>query len=146
MQMSDKGLALLKQFEACRTLAYQDCVGVWTIGYGWTQPVDGVSIHAGMAISKARADQLLHQGLDDYEHAVRSLVRVALSQAQFDALVDFTYNAGIRALADSTLLKRLNAGDYHGAADELLRWDKAAGHPLPGLARRRRAEREMFLS
>ena len=146
MKMSDAGLALLRQFEGCRTLAYQDCAGVWTIGYGWTQPVDGVSIHPGMTISQARAEALLRQGIGHYEQAVQALVTVPLRQTQFDALVDFAWNAGVNALAHSTLLRRLNAGDALGAADEFLRWSRAGGKVLPGLTRRRQAEREMFLS
>jgi lysozyme len=146
MKMSDAGLALLRRFEGCRTLAYRDCAGVWTIGYGWTQPVDGVPIHPGMTISQAQAEALLRQGIGHYEQAVQSLVTAPLRQPQFDALVDFTWNAGINALAHSTLLRRLNAGDMQGAAGEFLRWNRADGKVLPGLTRRRQAEREMFLS
>ncbi|MGN7915812.1 lysozyme [Enterobacter sp. 22466] len=146
MRMSDDGLTLLRKFESCRTVAYQDSVGVWTIGYGWTQPINGVSVHQGMTISRMQAEDLLSQGIAHYEQAVQSLVTVPLSQQQFDALVDFTYNTGIQALAYSTLLKRLNAGDYAAAADEFLRWNRAGGRVLAGLARRRHAERERFLS
>jgi GH24 family phage-related lysozyme (muramidase) len=146
MKMSENGLALLRQFESCRTTAYQDCAGVWTIGYGWTRPVNGVYIHAGMTLSKVTAENLLQHGLCRYEQAVRSRVKVPLTQPQFDALVDFTYNTGVTALVHSTLLTRLNSGDYRGAADELLRWDRAGGKVLAGLARRRRAERALFLS
>lgn len=146
MRMSDDGLDLLRQFESCQTRAYRDCTGVWTIGYGWTQPVDGVSIHPGMVISKAQAEDLLQQGIGFYEHAVESRVTVPLSQPQFDALVDFVWNTGINALAHSTLLRRLNAGDIPGASEEFLRWNRAGGKVLPGLTRRRQAERELFLS
>lgn len=146
MKMSDSGLALLRQFESCQTRAYRDCAGVWTIGYGWTQPVDGVSIHPGMTISKTRAEDLLQQGIGFYERAVEYLVTVPLSQRQFDALVDFVWNVGVNALTHSTLLRRLNAGDVQGAADEFLRWNRAGGKVLPGLTRRRQAEREKFLS
>ncbi|QGU36177.1 lysozyme [Enterobacter hormaechei] len=146
MQTSDKGIALIKEFEGCKLTAYQDSVGVWTIGYGWTQPVDGKPIRAGMTINKETAERLLKTGLVSYESDVSRLVKVGLTQGQFDALVSFTYNLGARSLSTSTLLRKLNAGDYAGAADEFLRWNKAGGKVLNGLSRRREAERALFLS
>lgn len=146
MQTSDKGIALIKQFEGCKLTAYQDSVGVWTIGYGWTQPVDGKPIRAGMTINQETAERLLKTGLVSYESDVSRLVKVGMTQGQFDALVSFTYNLGARSLSTSTLLRKLNAGDYAGAADEFLRWNKAGGKVLNGLTRRREAERALFLS
>ena len=146
MQTSDKGIALLKEFEGCKLTAYQDSVGVWTIGYGWTQPVDGKPIRAGMTIKQETAERLLKTGLVSYESDVSRLVKVGMTQGQFDALVSFTYNLGARSLSTSTLLRKLNAGDYAGAADEFLRWNKAGGKVLNGLTRRREAERALFLS
>ncbi|CAM8556988.1 lysozyme [Enterobacter hormaechei subsp. xiangfangensis] len=146
MQTSDKGVALIKQFEGCKLTAYQDSVGVWTIGYGWTQPVDGKPIRAGMTIKQETAERLLKTGLVSYESDVSRLVKVGLTQGQFDALVSFTYNLGARSLSTSTLLRKLNIGDYAGAADEFLRWNKAGGKVLNGLTRRREAERALFLS
>ncbi|HCR2108535.1 TPA: lysozyme [Enterobacter asburiae] len=146
MQTSEKGIALIKQFEGCKLTAYQDSVGVWTIGYGWTQPVDDKPIRAGMTIKQETADRLLKTGLVSYESDVSRLVKVGLTQGQFDALVSFTYNLGARSLSTSTLLRKLNAGDYAGAADEFLRWNKAGGKVLNGLTRRREAERALFLS
>ena len=146
MQTSDKGIALIKQFEGCKLTAYQDSVGVWTIGYGWTKPVDGKPIRAGMTIKQETAERLLKTGLVSYENDVSRLVKVDLTQGQFDALVSFTYNLGARPLSTSTLLRKLNAGDYAGAADEFLRWNKAGGKVLNGLTRRREAERALFLS
>lgn len=146
MQTSEKGIAVIKQFEGCKLTAYQDSVGVWTIGYGWTQPVDGKPIRAGMTIKQETAERLLKTGLVSYESDVSRLVKVDLTQGQFDALVSFTYNLGARSLSTSTLLRKLNAGDYAGAADEFLRWNKAGGKVLNGLTRRREAERALFLS
>ena len=146
MQISDKGIALIKQFEGCKLTAYQDSVGVWTIGYGWTKPVDGKPIRAGMTINQETAERLLKTGLVSYESDVSRLVKVGLTQGQFDALVSFTYNLGARSLSTSTLLRKLNAGDYAGASDEFLRWNKAGGKVLNGLTRRREAERALFLS
>lgn len=146
MQTSEKGIALIKEFEGCKLTAYQDSVGVWTIGYGWTQPVDGKPIRAGMTIKQETAERLLKTGLVSYENDVSRLVKVRLKQGQFDALVSFTYNLGARSLSTSTLLRKLNAGDCAGAADEFLRWNKAGGKVLNGLTRRREAERALFLS
>ncbi|EQC2606303.1 TPA: lysozyme [Enterobacter hormaechei] len=146
MQTSEKGIALIKEFEGCKLTAYRDSVGVWTIGYGWTQPVDGKPIRAGMTIKQETAERLLKTGLVRYESDVSRLVKVGLTQGQFDALVSFTYNLGARSLSTSTLLRKLNAGDYAGAADEFLRWNKAGGKVLNGLTRRREAERALFLS
>lgn len=146
MQTSDKGIALIKQFEGCKLTAYQDSVGVWTIGYGWTKPVDGKPIRAGMTIKQETAERLLKTGLVSYESDVSRLVKVGLTQGQFDALVSFTYNLGARSLSTSTILLKLNAGDYAAAADEFLRWNKAGGKVLNGLTRRREAERALFLS
>ncbi|WP_145954133.1 lysozyme [Kosakonia radicincitans] len=146
MQISNKGIALIKQFEGLRLDAYQDSVGVWTIGYGWTQPVDGKPITKGMVIKQETAERLLKTGLVSYESDVSKLVKVKLTQGQFDALVSFAYNLGTRALSTSTLLKKLNAGDYDGAADEFPRWNKAGGKELAGLTRRREAEFALFMS
>lgn len=149
MQTSDIGIALIKQFEGCKLTAYPDPGtggAPWTIGYGWTQPVDGKPVRPGMTIDQATADRLLKTGLVSYENDVSRLVKVKLSQGQFDALVSFTYNLGSRSLSTSTLLSKLNAGDYAGAADEFPRWNKASGKVLNGLTRRREAERALFLS
>ena len=146
MQTSEKGIALIKEFEGCKLTAYQDSIGVWTIGYGWTQPVDGKQIRAGMTMKQETAERLLKTGLVSYESDVSRLVKVGLTQEQFDALVAFTYNLGARSLSTSTLLRKLNAGDYAGAAEEFLRWNKAGGKVLNGLTRRREAERALFLS
>lgn len=149
MQTSPEGIALIKGFEGCRLTAYPDPGtggAPWTIGYGWTYPVDGKPIKPRMKIDQATADRLLKTGLVSYENDVQKLVKVKLTQNQFDALVSFAYNVGSRALSTSTLLKKLNSGDIKGAADEFLRWNKAGGKEMPGLTKRRKAEREVFLS
>lgn len=145
MEVSDNRLNFIRQFEGCELAAYQDAVGVWTIGYGWTNPVDGVAIHEGMTITRQRADELLSEGVKLYERGVTDLVTAPLNQNQFDALVSFTYNVGISAFAGSTLLKKLNVRDYAGAADEFSKWVNAGGRQLAGLATRRAAERKLFL-
>ncbi len=146
MQISNKGISLIKEFEGCRLKAYQDSAGVWTIGYGWTQPVDGRKIGPGMVIDQATAERLLKCGLVQYEQGVNQLVKVIINQGQFDALVSFAYNLGLRSLSTSTLLRKLNSGDKQGAADEFGKWVNAGGVRLNGLVKRRSAERELFLS
>ncbi|HBR6620580.1 lysozyme [Klebsiella pneumoniae] len=146
MQISKCGIELIKRFEGLRLKAYQDSVGVWTIGYGWTQPVDGKKVGPGMQIDQATADRLLKCGVVQYEQGVNQLVKVKITQGQFDALVSFAYNLGLRSLSTSTLLQKLNDGNKQGAADQFGRWVNAGGKRLDGLVARRAAEREMFLS
>ncbi|HGM6764213.1 TPA: lysozyme [Serratia marcescens] len=146
MNISKNGIELIKRFEGLELKAYQDSVGVWTIGYGWTQMVDGKKIAPGMRIDQATADRLLKCGVVQYEQGVNQLVKVRITQGQFDALVSFAYNLGLRSLSTSTLLRKLNDGDKQGAADEFGRWVNAGGKRLDGLVTRRAAERRMFLS
>lgn len=146
MRINKNGIELIKRFEGLELKAYPDSVGVLTIGYGWTQPVDGKKIVRGMVIDQETADRLLKCGVVQYEQGVNQLVKVKISQGQFDALVSFSYNLGLRSLSTSTLLRKLNAGDKPGAADEFSKWVNAGGVRLDGLVRRRAAERELFLS
>ncbi|NJO39832.1 MAG: lysozyme [Cyanobacteria bacterium CRU_2_1] len=139
-RINAKGLRLLKSFEGLRLEAYLDPVGIWTIGYGTTS-----GIGPGMVITEAEAEAFLRRDLRRFEGAVIDLVTVPVTDDQFSALVSFTYNVGEGALAGSTLLRLLNRGDYQGAADQLLRWNQGDGEVLPGLTRRRRAERALFL-
>jgi GH24 family phage-related lysozyme (muramidase) len=146
MQISKTGIEPIKHFEGLELKAYQDSVGVWTIGYGWTQPVDGKKVGPGMVIDQVTADRLLKCGVVQYEQGVNHLVKVKITQSQFDALVSFVYNLGLRSLSTSTLLQKLNAGDKQGAADQFGRWVNAGGVKMNGLVKRHAAEREMFLS
>ena len=139
-QINQAGVELLKQAEGLRLTAYKDPVGIWTIGYGSTR-----NVKPGMRISAEEAEQLLKMDLWRFERAVEVLVKVPLTDNQFSALVSFAYNVGEGALAKSTLLRKLNAGDYKGAAKEFGRWVKAGGTTLPGLVRRRKAEMQLFL-
>ena len=140
MEVSARGIALIQQFEGLRLKAYRDSTGLPTIGYGST-----IGVQMGDEITKAQALELLEADIERHADGVREHVDVLLTQAQFDALVSFTFNLGVGALKKSTLLRKLNAGDFQGAADELLRWVYAGGKELRGLVRRREAERAMFL-
>ena len=144
MKTSDRGVALIKAHEGLRLTAYTDPVGVWTIGYGHTTTAGPPKVERGMKITDAGADAILRQDLAKFEGYVSSAVKVPLNQNEFDALVSFTFNLGPGNLRSSTLLKKLNAGDRAGAADEFLKWTKAGGKTLPGLVKRREAERALF--
>ena len=126
--------------------AYKCPAGVWTIGYGHTGTVDGKLIGSGMTISAAKATELLKKDLASFEAAVNGCVTAPITQNMFDALVSFSFNVGAGALRRSALLRKLNAKDYNGAADEFPLWNKAGGKVLNGLVRRRMAEKELFLA
>lgn len=142
MKTSQAGIDLICAFEGFSPTPYLCPAKVWTIGFGSTA---GVTQHTP-AISRDEAMALLRLELGKYETSVRRLITAPLNQNQFDALVSFTYNLGTGALQRSTLRAKLNRGEYEAAASELMRWVSAGGKKLPGLVRRRGAERELFLS
>ena len=147
MKTSNKGKAIIKQYEGFRAKPYLCPAGVPTIGYGATYYTDGSKVALRDApISEADADKLLDKMLGKYEDAVNRYVQVPITQNQFDALVSFCYNLGQEALRKSTLLKKVNSKDYNGAADQFLRWNLAGGKVLAGLTKRRTDERKLFLS
>ena len=142
MKISQTGLDLIKRFEGCELEAYQDAVGIWTIGYGHTGP----NVHEGLKITQAHADAILAQDVGRFASGVAANVRVALNQSEFDALVSFAFNVGLGAFRTSTLLKLLNNNTDRGTvASEFLRWNKAGGKVLEGLTKRRNAEKALFL-
>jgi lysozyme len=140
MAINSQGVKLIKSFEGMELEAYQDTVGVWTIGYGHTKTAE-----PGMVITEAKAEELLRQDLEEFEEAVTEAVQVSINSNQFSALVSFCFNLGADSLFQSTLLKLLNQGDFQGAADQFPRWNKAGRQVLEGLTRRRKAERALFL-
>lgn len=139
MHISDAGLALIRQSEGLRLRAYLCPAGIPTIGYGST-----AGVKMGQTITAERAEELLREDLRQFEAAVSRLVKVPLSQGQFDALTSFAFNLGAKSLEKSTLLRLLNAGDYPGAAAQFDRWVYASGKKLSGLVKRRAAERALF--
>ena len=147
MRISEKGLAMIEKFEGCLLKASNKLDGVWTIGYGQTGSYYGKRVRRGMTTTKALAHAWLRDhSIKTYEDAVTQAVKVPLNQNQFDALVSFAYNVGVGALKQSTALRKLNAGDYAGAADALTMWTKCKGKVLAGLVRRRKEERALFLT
>ena len=141
MKTSEVGVELIKEFEGCKQVAYQDSVGVWTIGYGHTKDV-----YEGQLAIKKTIEKWLQEDLEEFESYVSKLVKVELNQNQFDALVAWTYNLGPTNLKESTMLRKLNYGDYESVPDEMRRWNKAGGEVLNGLVRRRDAEANLFSS
>jgi len=141
MRLSSAGLELLRKSEGFRNQAYRDVTGVATIGYGH-RLLPGESFPGGL--DQPQAEELLMSDVRHAEDAVGRLVRVPLTQGQFDALVDFVFNLGAGRLAASTLLIDLNAERYDIAAEQLLRWDHAGGSEVAGLKVRREAEFQLW--
>lgn len=139
MNISNAGIDLIKRFEGLRLKAYLCPAGVWTIGYGTTK-----GVKAGQRITEAQAEELLRADVEKFELAVIRTVKAPLTQNQLDALVSLAYNIGNKAFGNSTLLRLLNAGDYAGAAKQFDRWTRGGGKVLPGLVKRRAAERALF--
>lgn len=145
MQISENGINKLKVEEGERLTGYKDSRGIPTIGVGHTGVVDGKPVSAGMVISKDKSSDLLRSDLAWVEKSIATSVKVPLTQNQYDALCSLIFNIGATAFANSTVLKRLNAGDYQGAADAFMMWKKAGNDPERLLPRRQR-ERALFLS
>lgn len=145
-KINTETLGLIKEFEGLELSAYKDPVGIWTIGYGHTAAAGLPHPKAGMKLTEKEATDLLLRDLTIYENAVRTQVKVPLNDNQYGSLVSFTYNVGPGNFAKSTLLKKLNAKDYTGAANEFAKWNKAKGKVLNGLTRRRAAEKKLFLT
>jgi lysozyme len=142
-QVNDEGLALIKQWEGKYLTAYHgaaDRPGLLTIGYGHTDAAGPPNITAGMKITERQATDILRSDLGKVEAAIERLVKVELTDNQFGALVAFVFNVGEGAFAGSTLLRKLNAGDYNAVPAELMKWTRANGKQVQGLVNRRAAE------
>lgn len=143
-KIGQRGLALIKQFEGCKLQAYPDpATGgkPWTIGYGHTK-----GVKPSDQITQAQAEAFLSEDLAVFELTVNSAIKCLMTQNQFDAMVSLAFNIGGGNFAQSTLVKKFNAGDVQGAADQFPRWKFANGNEMLGLIKRRAAERELFLS
>ena len=149
MQISKQGLDLIVRFEGFREDAYRDPGPSGlpiTIGYGSTAHGDGSPIKLGEKITRAQAKEYLRRDCAKFEAAINRKVTGPLNQNRFDALVSLVYNIGSGAFGKSSLRKKFNAGDIQGSADAFLLYTKAQGVELEGLVKRRKAERELFLS
>lgn len=141
MAASQRLLDMIKKYEGFRESPYICPGGQLTIGYG-----KAIKPGEYTSITKSDAEVLLRKTVAAFERSIKNLVQVPLNQNQYDALVSFAYNVGAGAFKKSELLKKLNAGDYKGAADEFPKWNKSKGEVLKGLVRRRDEERKLFLS
>lgn len=142
MKLSQVGINLIKSFEGCRLVAYKALPSekYYTIGWGHY----GSDVSQNEVITQPVADRMLLDDLATYEDSVNKYVNIALNQYQFDALVSFTYNCGSEALRDSTLLQKLNKGDFAGASAEFDLWIHSGGQVIQGLVNRRMAEKALF--
>lgn len=131
----------IKPFEGLRLKAYQDSVGVWTIAYGYTK-----GVKKGDKIDIKIAEMYLFDDIKVSILALQRLSIIPLNENQTIALTDFIYNLGGGAFQRSTLRMKLNRGDFEGAANQFIHWNKAKGIPLAGLTKRRILERELFMS
>lgn len=136
-------IKLIKEFEGLRTKAYQCSAGVWTIGYGHT----GKDVYPGLVITEDEAERILVDDLGFFADGVADILDekgIDCSENEYCALVSFAFNCGLKALRNSTLIKKLAKGDYEGASAEFMRWNRAGGKVVRGLTRRRAAERDLF--
>jgi lysozyme len=138
--VSSTGVDMLASWESFRSTPYLDSAGIWTIGVGHAMP-KGITIRS-LTFEQGKA--LLAQDLLPVTTAINATVVVPLSQVQFDALAIFIFNIGAGAFRSSTMLRKLNAGDFAGAAAEFPRWNMAGGKVSAGLVRRRAAEQNLF--
>lgn len=141
MAISENCINLIKEFEGCKLKAYKCPAGIWTIGYGCT-----TNVKEGDTCTQEQADTWLTEEANEFAESVLGMVKVPLTQNELDALTSLAYNIGLGNLRKSTLMKRINESDFDAAADEFPKWNKAGGNVLPGLVKRRRAERDLFLS
>ena len=143
--INEAGLAIIKAFEGWRSSVYH-CGARWTIGWGSTYDLDGNRITPDQAdIDEVEGEALVRQEVRHAERSIRQLVKASLNENQFSALCSFIYNVGSGNFQSSTMRMKLNRLDYEGAADEYPKWRKSSGRVLPGLVRRRVAERGLFM-
>lgn len=147
MKIPQSALEIIQEFEGFRAETYTDSAGVYTIGYGTTaRAFVGIDPMPGMVISEKQAEVYLKRAVRNFADIIEPEIKRNVSENAWSALLSLTYNIGPTAFINSTLLRKFNAGDTQGAADEFLRWTKADGQTLRGLARRRWRERTLFLT
>lgn len=146
--VSEIAVSLIKEFEGFKSQAYIDTDGTPVIGYGLSK-IAGKPVQLGDRISPERADAALKSHLQEINQELAKIVKVNLNESQKSALASISFNVGVNGIKNSTLIRKINNQDFAGAANEFLRWDKANMRgrlvQLPGLTRRRSAERQLFL-
>ena len=143
-KISTAGINLICSFEGLKLKAYDDGVGVWTIGFGTTIYPNGIKVKKGDTCTEAQAKAYMAHDLKKFESAVNSAVTVLINQNQFDAMVSLAYNIGTSAFKNSTLVKKLNESNYKSAAAQFNVWNKGGGKVMQGLVSRRAVERKLF--
>lgn len=143
-KINQAGLDLIIRWEGNRLTAYQDGGGVWTIGVGHTSAAGAPSVSKGMKITKEQSMEILQNDITKWCAQVEKAVKVPLTDNQFAVLVSFTHNLGIGALSSSTLLRKLNAGQYDAVPSELMKWVHDNGKRVQGLVNRRQAEADLW--
>jgi lysozyme len=143
--MNEKGEKIVKDSEGCKLKAYLCPARIPTIAWGATRYEDGSKVKLGDTITLERAEKLFKTLINEFETDVKKLIKVEVNENQLSALVSFAYNVGIGNLKNSTLLKKVNAGDFQGASKEFDKWVYSNGKKLAGLIRRRQAEKALFL-
>ena len=139
MKASLKAYEIVKEFEGLRLMPYQDIVGVWTVGYGSTTDVT-----PGEKITQAEADDRLAKDMDEAERCLNNNVSVELNQNQIDALCSWIFNLGCKRFHASTMLRKINEGQFDQASVEMRKWDMAGGKQVDWLIKRRIAESKLF--
>lgn len=147
MKANKATVDLVKHFEGFRAQAYQDSVGVWTIGYGTTAAAGlGIAPRPGMVITEADAETYLHMALDKFAAQIAPAITAPINENEFGAFLSLAYNIGPSAFRKSSALKHFNAGHKDKVPDAIRLWNKAGGQVLRGLVRRRQAEVDLFLT
>jgi lysozyme len=158
VKVSQKCIDQIKKDEGVRSRPYQCPALLWTVGVGHVidphhakVPLADrkqLPIPAGWdrVLTAEEIDEILRKDLNRFEAGVLRLIKVSMTQGQFDGLVSFSFNVGLGNLQNSTLRMKMNRGDYAGAAEQFLVWTKAGGKVLKGLVIRRTHEKEMFES
>jgi len=146
MKINKAGINLIKKYEGFRSHAYRDAVGVWTIGYGHTSRAGNPYVSRGLKISRQQGETILARDVEKFARDIQPLIKVKLNENQFSALVSFAYNVGVGGFKKSSVLKRVNAGQFEAVPHRLSLWVKAGGRTLRGLVARRAAEADLFLA
>lgn len=147
MKLNKDGYNLIKQFEGCKLTAYQDSVGIWTIGYGNTQWENFAKVKQGEKISQQRAEEVFQFFANRFANQVDAIIIANITQNQFNAVVSLAYNIGLGNFQKSTLLKKLNKKPNDKTIkDEFLKWVNAGGRKLQGLVNRRKKESDVYFS
>lgn len=139
----DGATKLISSYEGCKLTAYNDPVGLLSIGYG-SRYINGIPVKAGTTITQAQADSMLEQDVQNLYNKI-SFVLPNLTENQYIAVLDFAYNTGYYAFIKSTMFNYLKSGNIAEAATQFELWDHAGGKVLPGLLRRRQQEKAIFL-